>query len=512
LNADLLDGHHWSEIPSGWDGGTVTNNITIQKANPVLKLYNTNAVNNATLQFYDGVNTANIYLKTNSNELRIDHTLIMEQDANVGGNLAVTGYAGITNGAHGLDIGADCNLYRNAANVLRTGDALIVDGTLTASSGLTVGADCNLLRDSANVLRTNDSLYIDYTMRCNYAEIVTTGNPMIKLIGDTTTERIKLYYTTSAPGSGCVLEALTHPLVLIGQNPGSYGGAVQTYGGDLVVRGGYHVLPESAGGGQVGNSTKYWSLMYANSYVSLVSTGTKPLYVTSTTMCTNLNADMLDGHHWADVPTSQWTAGAVSTVDSPLSVSSGHLLISANPTFTSLSTTGALGVGGGLTVTGSTSLLSYLVMSGNITPITANTYDCGNSSYYWYHVYSNWFVGKNNDVFGCERSKSGQEWMHPFSDKLSAEEFITHQVTKTKYHVEYDLANEANIICTCGKSVVHPCPEHFDAWREKYTVNIDKLVQATGYLALELDVELEQLKQKMESLESEIATLRGAKN
>jgi hypothetical protein len=37
-----------------------------------------------------------------------------------------------------LTIGADVNIFRNAANVLRTNDALIVDGTLTASSSLTV--------------------------------------------------------------------------------------------------------------------------------------------------------------------------------------------------------------------------------------------------------------------------------------------------------------------------------------------------------------------------------------
>ena len=37
-----------------------------------------------------------------------------------------------------LTIGADVNLFRNAANVLRTNDALTVDGALTASSNLTV--------------------------------------------------------------------------------------------------------------------------------------------------------------------------------------------------------------------------------------------------------------------------------------------------------------------------------------------------------------------------------------
>lgn len=37
-----------------------------------------------------------------------------------------------------LTIGADTNLFRNAANVLRTNDALIVDGALTASGGVAI--------------------------------------------------------------------------------------------------------------------------------------------------------------------------------------------------------------------------------------------------------------------------------------------------------------------------------------------------------------------------------------
>lgn len=43
-----------------------------------------------------------------------------------------------------LTIGADVNLLRNAANVLRTNDALIVDGALTASSGLTVTGNASV--------------------------------------------------------------------------------------------------------------------------------------------------------------------------------------------------------------------------------------------------------------------------------------------------------------------------------------------------------------------------------
>lgn len=43
-----------------------------------------------------------------------------------------------------LTIGADVNLFRNAANVMRTNDALIIDGALTASSTLAVTGNTTL--------------------------------------------------------------------------------------------------------------------------------------------------------------------------------------------------------------------------------------------------------------------------------------------------------------------------------------------------------------------------------
>ena len=39
----------------------------------------------------------------------------------------------------------------------------------------------------------------------------------------------------------------------------------------------------------------------APNFVSTVATGTAPLTVASTTLVTNLNADLLDGHHWSDI-------------------------------------------------------------------------------------------------------------------------------------------------------------------------------------------------------------------
>jgi len=40
---------------------------------------------------------------------------------------------------------------------------------------------------------------------------------------------------------------------------------------------------------------------------SVIATGTIPVQVTSTTLCTNLNADMLDGHHWNEIPSGGMT-------------------------------------------------------------------------------------------------------------------------------------------------------------------------------------------------------------
>jgi hypothetical protein len=41
--------------------------------------------------------------------------------------------------------------------------------------------------------------------------------------------------------------------------------------------------------------------VYANKYASSVSTGNAPIHVKSTTMCPNLNADMVDGVDVKDI-------------------------------------------------------------------------------------------------------------------------------------------------------------------------------------------------------------------
>ena len=148
----------------------------------------------------------------------------------------------------------------------------------------------------------------------------------------------------------------------------------------------------------------------------------------------------------------------------------------------------------------------------HLQPQEANTCMIGDSTLYFYAMYSNWYYGKNNSLFGCERSKSGEEWAHEFSMREQAEEYLTHEITKTKYHVEYDVETKDKIVCTCGKSVSAPCPEHVEEWNDKYTVNTGKMVQASSFLTLELDAEVTRLHVEVEDLRSQIESLKKAPN
>ena len=47
----------------------------------------------------------------------------------------------------------------------------------------------------------------------------------------------------------------------------------------------------------LGNKNGYWRGVYAGRLISYTTDGTAPIQVSSTTLCTNLNADMVDGYH-----------------------------------------------------------------------------------------------------------------------------------------------------------------------------------------------------------------------
>lgn len=50
----------------------------------------------------------------------------------------------------------------------------------------------------------------------------------------------------------------------------------------------------------LGRTDYYWNRVYANAFISKIATGTQPFQCVSTTTCTNLNADLLDGFHGSE--------------------------------------------------------------------------------------------------------------------------------------------------------------------------------------------------------------------
>jgi hypothetical protein len=51
---------------------------------------------------------------------------------------------------------------------------------------------------------------------------------------------------------------------------------------------------------ELGNTASRWKSVAAGYFNSNIATGTAPIQVSSTTLCTNLNADMVDGYNVAE--------------------------------------------------------------------------------------------------------------------------------------------------------------------------------------------------------------------
>ncbi|MDR0372108.1 MAG: hypothetical protein LBI79_00875 [Nitrososphaerota archaeon] len=138
----------------------------------------------------------------------------------------------------------------------------------------------------------------------------------------------------------------------------------------------------------------------------------------------------------------------------------------------------------------------------------SNTGDIGASGRYWYRIYVNLVYSKNaGNIVGCARIKSGLEWPHRFNDYDTALASLVHQMTKTKYHITYDLTMEDKIICTCGKSTDNPCPEHLSEWNDRYTIELDDVVLGGGYVTMEHAAYIARLTQKNLELENRLTTL-----
>jgi hypothetical protein len=100
-----------------------------------------------------------------------------------------------------LTIGADVNLFRNAANVLRTNDALIVDGALTVSGTASIASD----------LAVGDTTWTPYTPTVGNQGTATWATRVgwYKKIGKIVL--FEIYLAASGAGSGTTNLTLTTP-------------------------------------------------------------------------------------------------------------------------------------------------------------------------------------------------------------------------------------------------------------------------------------------------------------
>lgn len=85
-----------------------------------------------------------------------------------------------------LGSAADTNLYRSAANILRTDDALSVGGNLYPDASVIWSSDTNLYRSAANTLKTDDTFRAAVYLSAN----------------DNTADQVTIGYTGAGTGAG----------------------------------------------------------------------------------------------------------------------------------------------------------------------------------------------------------------------------------------------------------------------------------------------------------------------
>lgn len=90
---------------------------------------------------------------------------------------------------------------------------------------------------------------------------------------------------------------------------GDYEGGIYAYANDAIIAayscdGSTDTFYYAAGWLTIiQDAAQFSGMVTASRLVSYASAGTSPVVVNSNTLCNNLNADMLDGHHWSEIPT-----------------------------------------------------------------------------------------------------------------------------------------------------------------------------------------------------------------
>jgi len=183
-------------------------------------------------------------------------------------------------------------------------------------------------------------------------------------------------------------------------------------------------------------------------------------------------------------------------------------------TFTDVTMTGSTTISGNITCHGALDV-NWLRADGpyaiglNSSIVPVGTSDLGSQNNYFQSIWTAMACYKDKHQFNCERNLSGQECKREIQNEQDALEILTHEVTKPLYHTTYNLeaGKEDEMICTCGKSVKTPCPEHKKEWLDKYTRNTGKQEEAVAFLTLEHAAKIARLETALSEANEKIAHL-----
>ena len=142
-------------------------------------------------------------------------------------------------------------------------------------------------------------------------------------------------------------------------------------------------------------------------------------------------------------------------------------------------------------------------------PYSTNYYQLGLPSRYWQNVWTGTLYYKDAQMFGCDKELSDQVVESRFKSTDEAEAFLRHETTKAWRHIKY--ADSGKIVCTCGKEVDHPCPEHEAEWQEKYCLNTGDIIKASGQLVVKLLDEVKELRTAVNKLQTKSGGLSEQK-
>jgi len=136
----------------------------------------------------------------------------------------------------------------------------------------------------------------------------------------------------------------------------------------------------------------------------------------------------------------------------------------------------------------------------------SNSGQVGNTSNYWNVIATNSMWYKAVGTFGCDPALAGKEITRSIQSRSQAEEVLTHETTKTWRHMPYARSkkHKGKIICTCGRAMAEPCPEHRKAWEDRYIVNTGAQLEAAAYLVLELSADVRRLETELAALKEEM--------